>query len=64
MYNFSSIPDVTRKECYDFLVTHGWSPAETEQILENLDNRVIQLDFIMLASRNMQHIYMLKNNKS
>ena len=38
-YNFASMPDITRDECYDFLVTHGSSPSEANQILNKLDTR-------------------------
>ena len=38
-YDFDSMPDVSKKDCYDFLVTHGASPSETNTILNSLDER-------------------------
>ena len=38
-YLFDSMPDISKKDCYDFLVTHGASPSEANTILDSLDER-------------------------
>ena len=39
IYDFASTSDVTRKECYDFLISHGRTPRESNEIIDELNRR-------------------------
>jgi hypothetical protein len=38
-YDFASRADVSRSDCYDFLVNHGFTPSEAENTLKEFDSR-------------------------
>lgn len=52
-YDFASKADVSRSECYDFLVTHGFTPSEANSVLNDFDSRGNGLG--LFNSKNSNH---------
>ncbi len=49
-YDFSSFPNVTRSDIYDFLVSHGKTPTEANTVIAKLNSRGNEIMFYTLAN--------------
>lgn len=56
--SFESSADITRDECYDFLVKHGYSPSEANSLFDQIDEKGNALLFFTVKNSSTKMVYL------